>query len=78
MRFAALFEKGDIDAVEAEVRSYSILAERSGEQFGIIERFEAALALFRGDFSQADLKTAELMRHAERRQDLDLSLAHGC
>jgi tetratricopeptide (TPR) repeat protein len=69
MRFAALFEKGDMDAVESEMRAYRLLAEKSGEQFGIVERFQAALALFRGEFTEAELRSKELMRHAERRQD---------
>ena len=33
---------------EAETRAYAILARRAGEQFGIVERFHAALALLQG------------------------------
>ncbi len=69
MRFTALLEIGDMAGIDAEVRAYAALAEKSGEQFGIVERFHAALALSRGDFELAERKTRELSRHAQRRQD---------
>ncbi len=69
MRFTALLEIGDMAGIEAEVRAYAALAEKSGEQFGIVERFHAALALLRGDFELAERQTRELSRHAQRRQD---------
>ena len=69
MRFTALLEIGDTARVDAEVQEYALLAKRSGEQFGIVERFQAALALLRGDFDRAEQQTRELGRHARRRQD---------
>jgi hypothetical protein len=54
MRFTALVEIGDMRGVAAEVRAYEVLARQTGEQFGIVERFDAALALLRGDFEQAE------------------------
>jgi eukaryotic-like serine/threonine-protein kinase len=69
MRFTALLEMGDIMRVDAEVQEYAALAKKSGEQFGIVERFRAALALLRGRFDEAERETRELARHAQRRQD---------
>jgi class 3 adenylate cyclase/tetratricopeptide (TPR) repeat protein len=69
MRFTALLEMGDTMRVEAEVQAYVALAKKSGEQFGIVERFRAALALLRGRFDEAERETRELARHAQRRQD---------
>ncbi len=72
MRFTALLEMGDMPGVAAEMRAYEALARQTGEQFGIVERFHAALALLRGDFDQAHRQAQELLRHAQRRQDLAL------
>jgi eukaryotic-like serine/threonine-protein kinase len=69
MRFTALLEMGDIPALDAEVQAYTALAEKSGEQFGIVQRLHAALALLKGDFNEAARQTQELLRHAQRRQD---------
>jgi predicted ATPase len=69
MRFTALLEMGDMQGLQAEIRSYEQLAETAGEQFGIVERFHAALALLRGDFTQAQRQIQELRTHAQRRQD---------
>jgi hypothetical protein len=69
MRFTALLEIGDVAGAQAETRVYAILARRAGEQFGIVERFDAALALFRGDFAHAERQAQELSKHAQRRQD---------
>ncbi len=69
MRFTALLELGDMHGLEAETRAYEALAQRAGEQFGIVERFQAAIALLRGDFDQAERAARELSRHAQRRQD---------
>jgi eukaryotic-like serine/threonine-protein kinase len=69
MRFTALLEMGDMPGLEAEVRGYSALAEKCGEQFGIVQRFRAALALMRADLDEAAGQTGELVRHAIRRQD---------
>jgi class 3 adenylate cyclase len=69
MRFTALLEIGDIAGAEAETRVYAVLARRAGEQFGIVERFDAALALFKGDFAHAEQQAQELSQHAQRRQD---------
>ena len=69
LRFTALLEMGDTMRVEAEVQGYAALAKKSGEQFGIVERFRAALALLRGRFDEAERETRELARHAQRRQD---------
>jgi eukaryotic-like serine/threonine-protein kinase len=69
MRFTALLEMGDISRVDAEVQQYAALAKKSGEQFGIVERFRAAVALLRGRFDEAERETRELARQAQRRQD---------
>jgi hypothetical protein len=69
MRFTALLEMGDMPGVEAEVRAYEALARRAGEDFGIVERFDAALALLKGDFERAARQVQVLANHAERRQD---------
>lgn len=69
MRFTALLEIGDMHEVELETRAYEALAQRAGEQFGIVERFQAAIALLRGDFEQAERGACELSKHAQRRQD---------
>jgi class 3 adenylate cyclase len=69
MRFTALLEIGDMRGVAAEVRDYEALARQAGEQFGIVERFHAALALLRGDFEQAERQVQIFSRHAQRRQD---------
>ncbi len=69
MRFTALLEIGDMQSLTAETRAYEALARQAGEQFGIVERFHAALALLRGDFEQAERLSQELLRHAQRRQD---------
>jgi class 3 adenylate cyclase len=69
MRFTALLEMGDLAGLTSEVHAYRALAEKSGEQFGIVERFNAALALLKGDFDEATRQTEELSRHARRRQD---------
>jgi eukaryotic-like serine/threonine-protein kinase len=69
MRFTALLEMGDTPRVDAEVQAYAALAKKSGEQFGIVERFRAAVALLRGRFDEAERETAELARHAQRRRD---------
>ena len=69
MRFTALLEMGDTRRVEAEVQEYAALAKKSGEQFGIVERFRAVLALLRGRFDEAERETRELARQAQRRQD---------
>lgn len=69
MRFTALLEMGDIPAVRAETQAYAALARRAGEEFGIVERFDAALALLRGDFARAEQQIQALAQHAERRQD---------
>ena len=69
MRFTVLLELGDMRGVAAEMRAYEVLARQAGEQFGIVERFDAALALLRGDFEQAARQAQVLSRHAQRRQD---------
>jgi eukaryotic-like serine/threonine-protein kinase len=69
MRFTALLEMGDTVALTSEVNTYRALAEKWGEQFGIVERFNAALALLKGDFNDAERQIEELWRHARRRQD---------
>jgi class 3 adenylate cyclase len=69
MRFTTLLEIGDMQGVEAETRAYEALARQAGEQFGIVERFQAALALMRGDFERAERQIHELLTHAQRRQD---------
>jgi class 3 adenylate cyclase/tetratricopeptide (TPR) repeat protein len=69
MRFTALLEMGDTRRLEAEVQEYAALAKKSGEHFGIVERFRAALALLRGRFEEAERETRELARQAQRRQD---------
>jgi class 3 adenylate cyclase/tetratricopeptide (TPR) repeat protein len=72
MRFAALLEIGDMQGLEAETRAYEALAQKAGEQFGIVERFRAVIALLRGDFEHAERAAQELLAHAERRQDTAL------
>jgi eukaryotic-like serine/threonine-protein kinase len=69
MRFTALLEMGDMRGVAAEVRAYEVLARQAGEQFGIVERFDAALALLRGDFEQAAREAQVVSRLAQQRQD---------
>jgi len=69
MRFTALLEAGDMHGLSAEMHAYEILARQAGEQFGIVERFDAALALLRGDFEQAERQAQVLTRLAQRRQD---------
>jgi class 3 adenylate cyclase len=69
MRFTALLETGDMQGLDAEARAYQTLAQKAGEQFGIVERFHAAVALLRGDFEQAERQIQELFGHAQRRQD---------
>ncbi len=69
MRFTALLEMGDMVALTSEVHIYRDLAEKWGEQFGIVERFNAALALLKGDFDEAAGQIEQLWRHARRRQD---------
>ena len=69
MRFAALLEMGDVVALTSEVHTYRALAAKWGERFGIVERFNAALALLKGDFDEAARQIEELWRHARRRQD---------
>lgn len=69
MRFTALLEMGDMPGLEAEVRAYEALARRAGEDFGIVERFDAALALLKGAFERAARQVQVLAKHAERRQD---------
>ena len=69
MRFTALLEMGDAVALTSEVHTYRALAEKWGERFGIVERFNAALALLKGDFDEAARQIQELWRHARRRQD---------
>jgi class 3 adenylate cyclase len=69
MRFTALLEMGDMHGVRAETHAYDALARRAGEEFGIVERFEAAQALLRGDFDSAERQIQALSGHAERRQD---------
>jgi class 3 adenylate cyclase len=69
MRFAALLEMGDTVRIDTEVQEYASLAAKSGEQFGIVERLRAAMALLRGRFDEAERQTRELARHAQRRQD---------
>ena len=69
MRFTALLEMGDMPGVRAETHAYDTLARRVGEEFGIVERFDAAQALLRGDFARAERQIEALSRHAERRQD---------
>ena len=66
MRFTALLEMGDMRGVAAEVRAYEVLARQAGEQFGIVERFDAALALLRGDFEQAARQAQVVSRLAQR------------
>ena len=62
MRFTALLEIGDMPGLEAETRAYEALAQKAGEQFGIVERFHAALALLRGDFEQAERQATGAVR----------------
>jgi class 3 adenylate cyclase len=69
MRFTALLEVGDMRGVAAEVHAYEMLARQAGEQFGIVERFDAALALLRGDFEQAERQAQVVSHLAQRRQD---------
>jgi class 3 adenylate cyclase len=69
MRFTALLEMGDVGGLTTELFTYRALAEKWGEQFGIVERFCAALALLRGDFAEAERQIQMLWRCARRRQD---------
>ena len=50
--FAALLEMGDVVALTSEVHTYRALAAKWGERFGIVERFNAALALLKEDFDK--------------------------
>jgi class 3 adenylate cyclase len=77
MRLSAMLELGDIAAADAEIEASEELKTRSGHAFATVERFRVTRSLMRGEFGQAETRINELMRQAQRRQDVALITSFG-
>ncbi len=75
-RLGTMIELGEFDAADSEIESYLILQEKTGQGFGIVERYRAMRLHLKGDFEQAQRQAQEVLHIAERRQDQPLAMVY--
>jgi predicted ATPase/class 3 adenylate cyclase len=76
-RISAMLEIGDVVAVDAEIQASEELRATAGQEFAVIERFRVTRTLMRGEFDNAETLINQLMRGAQRRQDMTLMMSFG-